>query len=135
SGAGHDLRIREAASGGARDVDRRARAHADRARGDHADDVRSAMNSRERVTRALSGESVDRIPFAVWRHFYPDENQGAATLAQTTIAFTKRHRLDLVKYNPRAHCHAEPWGSECAYRGSARPPPVRCALGPGHSCT
>ena len=88
------------------------------------------MNSRERVTRALSGESVDRIPFAVWRHFYPDENQGAATLAQTTIAFTKRHRLDLVKYNPRAHYHAEPWRTEYAYRGSASPTLVRYAIGP-----
>lgn len=88
------------------------------------------MNSRERVTRALRGESVDRIPFAVWRHFYPDENEGAAALAQTTIAFTKRHRLDLVKYNPRAHYHAEPWGTTYAYRGSARPTLVRHAIGP-----
>jgi uroporphyrinogen decarboxylase len=87
------------------------------------------MKPRERVTRALRGESVDRIPFAVWRHFYPDENEGAARLAETTIAFTKRHRLDLVKYNPRAHYHAEPWGTSYAYGGNAGPTLVRYAIG------
>jgi uroporphyrinogen decarboxylase len=88
------------------------------------------MKPRERVTRALRGESVDRIPFAVWRHFYPDENEGPARLAETTIEFTKRHRLDLVKYNPRAHYHAEPWGTAYRYRGGDHPKLVRHALGP-----
>ncbi len=80
------------------------------------------MNSRERVTLALSGHEVDRVPFAVWRHFYPDENEGAAKLAETTIAFTKRHQLDLIKFNPRAHYHAEPWGTR--YRYSRDGPPT-----------
>ena len=87
------------------------------------------MNSRERVVRALRGEHVDRVPFAVWRHFYPDENEGPERLADTTIAFTRRHRLDLVKYNPRAHYHAEPWGTRYRYRGSEHPTLVRYALG------
>jgi uroporphyrinogen decarboxylase len=87
------------------------------------------MNARERVAAALRGERVDRVPFAVWRHFYPDENQGAAQLAETTVAFTKRHHLDLVKYNPRAHYHAEPWGTTYAYRGSSHPTLVRYAIG------
>lgn len=73
------------------------------------------MNSRERVIAALGGHAVDRVPFAVWRHFYPDENEGAAKLAETTIAFTKGHQLDLIKYNPRAHYHAEPWGTRYRY--------------------
>src|SRR5947209_387660 len=86
------------------------------------------MNSFERVTAAFGGHAVDRVPFAVWRHFYPDENEGAAKLAETTIAFTKRHGLDLVKYNPRAHYHAEPWGTEYRYAGAARPRLVRYAV-------
>ena len=87
------------------------------------------MNSRERVMRALRGDPVDRVPFAVWRHFYPDENEGAAKLAETTILFTRRHRLDLVKYNPRAHYHAEPWGTTYRYRGAGHPVLARYGLG------
>ena len=86
------------------------------------------MNARERVTRALRGEATDRVPFAVWRHFFPDENEGAAKLAETTIAFTRRHRLDLVKYNPRAHYHAEPWGTRYRYRAGGHPVLARYGL-------
>ena len=86
------------------------------------------MNSRERVTAALGGHEVDRVPFAVWRHFYPDENDGAAKLAETTIAFTKRHQLDLIKYNPRAHYHAEPWGTRYRYGKDGLPALERYAV-------
>lgn len=86
------------------------------------------MNPRERVLAAVRGEAVDRPPFAVWRHFYPDENEGAARLAETTVRFTRAHRLDLVKYNPRAHYHAEPWGTRYDYAGDARPTLRRYAV-------
>lgn len=86
------------------------------------------MNERDRVTAAVRGEPVDRVPFAVWRHFYPDEAEGAARLAETTIAFTKRHQLDLVKYNPRAHYHAEPWGTRYRYRNGSAPVLERYAV-------
>ena len=86
------------------------------------------MNARERVTAALTGHDVDRIPFAVWRHFYPDESEGPAKLAETTIAFTKRHQLDLIKYNPRAHYHAEPWGTRYRYGKDGRPVLERYAV-------
>ena len=88
----------------------------------------SSLTPRERVTRALRGDAVDRVPFAVWRHFYPEENGGAAKLAATTLAFARRHRLDLVKYNPRAHYHAEPWGTDYRYHGTARPTLLRYAV-------
>jgi uroporphyrinogen decarboxylase len=85
------------------------------------------LNSRDRVTSAFRGEAIDRVPFAVWRHFYPEENEGAARLAEATIAFTKRHQLDLVKFNPRAHYHAEPWGTKYRYT-SGGPTLVRYAV-------
>jgi len=86
------------------------------------------VNSSERVTAAFGGHAVDRVPFAVWRHFYPDENEGPAKLAETTIAFTKRHQLDLIKYNPRAHYHAEPWGTRYRYGKDGRPVLERYAV-------
>lgn len=85
------------------------------------------MNARERIHAAVRGERVEPVPFAVWRHFYPDEAD-PRRLAETTIAFTRRHRLDLVKYNPRAHYHAEPWGTRYEYRGSEKPVPVALAV-------
>jgi uroporphyrinogen decarboxylase len=86
------------------------------------------LNSSERVTAAFGGHAVDRVPFGVWRHFYPDENEGAAKLAETTIAFTKRHQLDLIKYNPRAHYHAEPWGTRYRYGKDGHPVLERYAV-------
>ncbi len=77
---------------------------------------------------AVRGDAVDRPPFAVWRHFFPDENEGAERLARATIEFTRRHELDLVKYNPRAHYHSEPWGTRYRYQGSAKPVVERYAV-------
>jgi uroporphyrinogen decarboxylase len=86
------------------------------------------VNSQERVAAAFGGHPVDRVPFAVWRHFFPDENEGPARLAETTIAFTKRHQLDLIKYNPRAHYHAEPWGTRYRYGKDGHPVLERYAV-------
>ena len=85
------------------------------------------ITSRERVQAAVHADPVDRIPFAVWRHFYPEEADPRA-LAETTIAFTKRHKLDLIKYNPRAHYHGEPWGTRYEYEGAAKPRLVKNAV-------
>lgn len=85
------------------------------------------MKPRERVEAALRGEPVDRVPFAVWRHFYPDEAE-PGRLAEATVDFTKRHHLDLVKFNPRAHYHGEPWGTTYEYAGSEKPRLVKNAV-------
>jgi len=68
------------------------------------------MTPRERVAAALAGGEVDRVPLALWRHFYAEERE-ARTLADVTVAFTKRHDMDLVKLNSRADYQAEPWGT------------------------
>jgi len=71
---------------------------------------------------------VDRPPFSVWRHFYPAENEGAAALAAATVEWTTRFGLDLVKFNPRAQYHAEPWGTRYRYRGTEHPTVERFAV-------
>src|SRR5207247_5591222 len=123
-----DLRLRARAAARARRAHRSARPQCARTRADHPADLRRAVNPSERVTGALGGQKVDRVPFAVWRHFYPDENEGPAKLAETTIAFTKRHQLDLIKYNPRAHYHAEPWGTRYRYGKDGHPVLERYAV-------
>ena len=49
------------------------------------------------IGRAIGGAPVDRVPFSVWRHFYPDEAE-ARSLADVTVAFTQQHKLDLIKF-------------------------------------
>ncbi len=78
--------------------------------------------SRERVLAAVRGEVLDRPPFAVWRHFFEVEGSGARELAETLVAFARAHELDLLKYNPRAHYHAEPWGTRYRYPGAGEKP-------------
>jgi len=85
------------------------------------------MTARERVFAAIRGEPVDRVPFSLWRHFYPEEAE-ARSLAEVTVAFTQRHGLDLIKFNSRADYHAEPWGTAYEYSGSADPRLVRSAV-------
>lgn len=85
------------------------------------------MRPRERVEAVVRGREADRPPFAVWRHFYAEEQDGAV-LAGRIVAFARRHRVDLVKHNPRAHYHAEPWGTRFSYAGDAHPRLERYAV-------
>ena len=77
---------------------------------------------RERILAAARGEVLDRPPFSVWRHFYEVEGEGARPLAEALVAWVRDHDLDLLKYNPRAHYHAEPWGTRYRYPGGGEKP-------------
>src|SRR5919201_892047 len=85
--------------------------------------------ARQRVAAAMRGEVLDRPAFAVWRHFYTEEQPGQAQrLARRLVDFTEAHDLDLLKYNPRAHYHAEPWGTRYRYGGDEHPEVERYAV-------
>jgi uroporphyrinogen decarboxylase len=85
--------------------------------------------ARQRISAALRGEILDRAPFAVWRHFYVEEQpERGDALAERLVAFVRAHQLDLLKYNPRAQYHAEPWGTTYRYDGDAHPEVVRYAV-------
>lgn len=57
------------------------------------------MNKRERLQKALAGESVDRLPVALWRH-WPGDDQRAADLARATVEFQNRYDWDFVRMMP-----------------------------------
>ena len=85
--------------------------------------------ARARIAAARRGEVIDRPPFAVWRHFYAEEQPGRQrALAERLVTFVQRHDLDLLKYNPRAQYHAEPWGTSYRYDGDAHPQVERYAV-------
>jgi uroporphyrinogen decarboxylase len=78
------------------------------------------MTHWERVRAALRGESVDRVPVSMWRHFYSMETS-AQTLAEAMLGFQNQFDWDFMKVNPRAYYHVEDWGVEIKYIGDSSP--------------
>ena len=87
------------------------------------------MSRRERLQAAINREPVDRIPYAVWRHF-PSVDHSSAGLAQATLRFHERYGSDFIKITPRGGYAVEAWG--CVEGDEVRPdghrPCVRCAV-------
>ncbi|MEI6044208.1 MAG: uroporphyrinogen decarboxylase family protein [Chloroflexota bacterium] len=67
-----------------------------------------------RVEAALSGASVDRIPFAFWRHF-PELDHNPDKLVQATLAQHHRYEMDYLKVMFRSSWGVEDWGSKSDY--------------------
>ena len=67
------------------------------------------MDRRERVQAALEGRRVDRVPYALWRHFYY-QGQTAEGLAQATLGFYEQYEPDLIVLMPGPFYIAEAWG-------------------------
>src|SRR5437867_4499672 len=87
------------------------------------------MGRRERIVAAINREPVDRVPYAVWRHF-PSVDRSAAGLAQTTLRFHERYGSDFLKITPRGGYAVEAWG--CVegdeLREDGHRPCVSCAI-------
>lgn len=87
------------------------------------------MTRRERIQAALNREPVDRIPYAVWRHF-PAVDRSAAGLAQATLRFHERYGSDFLKITPAGGHAVEAWG--CVEGDEVRPDGhracARCAV-------
>jgi len=67
------------------------------------------MSRRERILAAINRQPVDRIPYAVWRHF-PAVDHSPAGLAQATLRFHERYGSDFLKITPRGSYAVEAWG-------------------------
>jgi uroporphyrinogen decarboxylase len=87
------------------------------------------MSRRERIQAALKREPVDRVPYAVWRHF-PSVDRSPAGLAQSTLRFHERYGSDFHKITPTGGYAVEAWG--CVESDEVRPdghrPCARCAV-------
>jgi uroporphyrinogen decarboxylase len=87
------------------------------------------MSRRERVLAALNREPVDRVPYAVWRHF-PSVDHSPAGLAQATLRFHERYGSDFLKITPRGGYAVEAWGcvEGDAVREDGHRPCASCAV-------
>src|SRR5690349_19766958 len=68
------------------------------------------MTGRERVEAALAMGMADRPPIGAWGHTYREEWSPDA-LAAITVGRARRFGWDFVKFQPRASCFAEAFGS------------------------
>lgn len=85
------------------------------------------MTKRERVAATLRGEATDRPAWGLWRHFYEAEST-AADLARVMLAWAREYDFDFLKVNPRAHYHAEGWGTRYRYSGAPHQRPELVAV-------
>jgi uroporphyrinogen decarboxylase len=67
------------------------------------------MSRRERIEAAIKRQPVDRVPYAVWRHF-PSVDRSPAGLAQATLRFHERYGSDFLKITPHGGYAVEAWG-------------------------
>ncbi|MBI1885238.1 MAG: hypothetical protein HYS09_02820 [Chloroflexi bacterium] len=76
------------------------------------------MTKNERVSAALRGDEVDRVPVSAWGHDFLREWSPEGLAAATLDAYRK-YDWDFVKVNPRATYYAEAWGAR--FRPSGQP--------------
>src|SRR5947209_3660659 len=90
------------------------------------------MSRRERVLAAINRQPVDRVPYAVWRHF-PNVDHSPAGLAQATLRFHERYGSDFLKITPRGGYAVEAWGcvESDTVREDGHRPCASCAVRSG----
>src|SRR5438552_11686474 len=81
------------------------------------------MDGRERVEAALALGLGDRPPVGAWGHTYREE-WSPADLAAVTVERARRFGWDFVKFQPRACCFAEAFGSIYQPAGHSMRAPV-----------
>ena len=87
------------------------------------------MSRLERLLAAVNRQPVDRVPYAVWRHF-PAVDRSSAGLAQATLRFHDRYGSDFLKITARSGYAIQAWG--CVEADEPLPdghrPCARCAV-------
>lgn len=88
----------------------------------------SQMTHWERVTSAVAGQPVDRVPVSLWHHF-PEIDLDPVGLAEACVRWQQTYDFDLVKFMPAGTYSVEDWGATSAYLGS--PIGTRVVVRPG----
>ncbi len=76
----------------------------------------SDWSKRKRLEAAISGEKLDRIPVALWRH-WPGDDQDAASLAAAHLQWQRDYDWDLLKVGPASSYAVVDWGVEDRWVG------------------
>ncbi|RJP49397.1 MAG: uroporphyrinogen decarboxylase [Anaerolineaceae bacterium] len=71
---------------------------------------------RERLQACLAGETPDRIPVTLWRHF-PVDDQSPENLAAATLHWQRVYDFDFVKVTPASSFCVKDWGADDVWEG------------------
>ncbi len=71
---------------------------------------------RERLHACLAGETPDRVPVALWRHF-PVDDQSPETLAAAALHWQRTYDFDFVKVTPASSFCLKDWGVDDIWEG------------------
>lgn len=74
------------------------------------------ITHKERIQACLNGETPDRTPVALWRHF-PVDDQDPRSLADATLHFQRTYDFDFVKVTPASSFCVKDWGVEDEWQG------------------
>lgn len=85
------------------------------------------ITGRERVEAAIALGLGDRPPVGAWGHTYKEE-WTPAELARITVERARKFGWDFVKFQPRASCFAEAFGSQYRPSGHRLKAPVAEAV-------
>jgi uroporphyrinogen decarboxylase len=75
------------------------------------------ITHRERIENCLIGETEERAPVALWRHF-PVDDQTPDGLAEAVLEFQRAYDFDLVKVTPASSFCIKDWGVEDEWQGN-----------------
>jgi uroporphyrinogen decarboxylase len=75
------------------------------------------MNKRERLEKTIAGETTDRVPVALWRHWQGDD-QRSADFARSVVDFQKTYDWDFVKATPSSSYSVADYGVQDEWEGS-----------------
>jgi len=78
--------------------------------------MHTSMTHRERLQATISGQEVDRVAVALWRHF-PGDDQRAEDLAAATLAWQAQYDWDFIKVSPASSFCLVDWGVEDRWVG------------------
>ncbi|MBW7958592.1 MAG: uroporphyrinogen decarboxylase, partial [Candidatus Promineofilum sp.] len=76
----------------------------------------SNWSKRKRLEAAVAGETVDRLPVALWRH-WPGDDQDAAALAAAQLKWQADYDWDVVKVGPASSYSVVDWGVRDRWEG------------------
>jgi uroporphyrinogen decarboxylase len=74
------------------------------------------MTKTERLRATISGQPVDRVPIAFWRH-WPGDDQQPQSLARATLDYYRQFDWDVIKIPPSSTYCIDDWGAKHAYGG------------------
>ncbi len=75
------------------------------------------LTHRQRIEKCIGGDTLDKTPIALWRHF-PVDDQTPEGLASSIINFQRQFDFDLVKVTPASSYCLKDWGVEDEWQGN-----------------